>query len=206
MAATGVKLYKNTEAVSLVQDENGRVTGVNAIAEDGSELTFTGKAVLLCTGGFGGYQVLMVGGVKKYRAYFFPKAKASIPDWTGNTKGSSISFATQPISMKIMPPEFGPWYYIKEFDTESAAKAYVDAKLGVATWYTVNVQVNGADGTEAASPVGMTAVASGSSFVITITGTVTKLYDNGTDKTSSIDGGTYTIASIAANHDVAVIF
>ena len=53
LADTGVKLYKNTEAVSLIQDESGRVTGVNAIADDGSEIAFTGKAVLLCTGGFG---------------------------------------------------------------------------------------------------------------------------------------------------------
>ena len=53
LADTGVKVYRNTEAVSLVQGEDGRVTGVNAVAEDGSALTFTGKAVLLCTGGFG---------------------------------------------------------------------------------------------------------------------------------------------------------
>lgn len=53
LAQTGVKLYKNTEAVSLIQDETGRVIGVNAIAADGSEIAFTGKAVLLATGGFG---------------------------------------------------------------------------------------------------------------------------------------------------------
>ena len=50
---TDVKLYKNTEAVSLIQDEDGRVTGVNAIGADGSEIAFTGRAVLLATGGFG---------------------------------------------------------------------------------------------------------------------------------------------------------
>ncbi|MBR1710320.1 MAG: flavocytochrome c [Clostridia bacterium] len=53
LAQTSVKLYKNTEAVSLIQDENGKVTGVTAIAADGSEIEFTGKAVLLATGGFG---------------------------------------------------------------------------------------------------------------------------------------------------------
>lgn len=157
-------------------------------------------------GGIGGYQVLMVGGVRKYRAWFFPKAKASIPDWTGTTKGSSISFATQPISMKVMPPEYGPWYYIKEFDTESAAKAYVDTKLGVAAWYQMDVQVNGAGVGEAATPVGVTAVAAGATFEVVITGTPTKLYDNGTDKTSSISNGKYTVATVAADHQIAVIF
>ena len=157
-------------------------------------------------GGIGGYQVLMVGGVRKYRTWFFPKAKASIPDWTGTTKGNSISFATQPVSMKVMPPEFGPWYYVKEFDSESAAKAYIDGKLGVATWYTVDVQVNGAGVGEGASPLGASAAASGANFVITVTGTPAALYDNGTESKASISEGKYTISSIAADHQIAVIF
>lgn len=157
-------------------------------------------------GCFGGYQVLMVGGVRKYRAYFFPKAKASIPDWTGATKGNSISFSTQPINMKIMPPEFGPWYYIKEFDTESAAKAYVDSKVGVTAWYNINVQVNGASAGEAVTPVGISAVSSGDSFALTITGTATALYDNGTDNVSAISGGKYTITNVGEDHSIAVIF
>ena len=83
-------------------------------------------------GGIGGYQVLMVQGVRKYRAWFFPKAKATFPDWTGTTKGSSISFGTAPLDMRIASPAYGAWYYIKEFDTEAAAKAYIDTKVGIA--------------------------------------------------------------------------
>ena len=83
-------------------------------------------------GGVGGYQTLQVGGVKKYRAWFYPKAKASMPDFDGTTKGNSISFGTQPIKMKIASPKYGPWYYAKEFTTESDAKAYVNAKVGIA--------------------------------------------------------------------------
>jgi len=59
LAKTGVIVYKNTEAVSLIQDKSGRVTGVNAKASDGSDLTFTGKAILLATGGFGQNQELL---------------------------------------------------------------------------------------------------------------------------------------------------
>ncbi|MBQ7488282.1 MAG: FAD-dependent oxidoreductase, partial [Clostridia bacterium] len=59
LADTGVKVYRNTEAVSLVQDEAGTVMGVNAKTDDGSDLVFTGRAVLLATGGFGQNQALI---------------------------------------------------------------------------------------------------------------------------------------------------
>lgn len=154
-------------------------------------------------GGFGGVQVLMVRGARKFRAWFFPKAKASIPDWTGTTKGNSVSFATQPIRMKIMSPEFGPWYRIKEFDSEDAAKAYVEGLANVAVWHSVNVQTQGAG---ASSIVGARAVAEGESLEIQFDKTPTVLYDNGEDKTASVVGNAYTIASVTQDHSVAVIF
>jgi len=51
--ASDVDVYFNTAATELVCDENGRVCGVKASTADGTELTFEGKAVVLCTGGFG---------------------------------------------------------------------------------------------------------------------------------------------------------
>lgn len=156
--------------------------------------------------GIGGYQVLMVHGVRKYRAYIFPKTRAAIPDWTGTTKGSSISFGTQPISMKIMAPNYGPWYYLRDFTTEAAAKAYVDSKLGVAAWYQVQVQAQGAGAGKGVSPTGVIAVAAGEDAVLTIEGTPAALYDNGVDKLSAISEGTYTISALAEDHAVAVIF
>lgn len=48
-----MQLVVNMEVTQLVTDGDGRVTGVIACAADGSEVTFTGKAVLLATGGFG---------------------------------------------------------------------------------------------------------------------------------------------------------
>ncbi len=82
-------------------------------------------------GGVGGYQTLQVNGTKKYRAWFYPKAKASMPDFDGTTKGNSISFGTQPIKMKIASPKYGPWYYAKEFSAEADAKSYINGKLGI---------------------------------------------------------------------------
>lgn len=156
--------------------------------------------------GIAGYQILMVAGARKYRAWFFPKARASMPDWDAATKGSSISFGTQPIAMKIMSPVFGAWYYLKDFTTEAAAKAYVDGKLGVANWHAINVQVNGATAGEGATPAGVHYVAEAGSFSLTIAGTVTALYDNGVESKASIAGGVYALTNVTAPHDIAVIF
>lgn len=53
LKAAGVTVYVNTEATELVTDESGTVVGVKAVGADGTEVTFSGKAVLLATGGFG---------------------------------------------------------------------------------------------------------------------------------------------------------
>ncbi len=52
LLSTDVKLHLNTEVVDLVT-ENGTVTGCIAIDADGNKVKFSGKAVVLCTGGFG---------------------------------------------------------------------------------------------------------------------------------------------------------
>lgn len=80
-----VVLYVNTEARELVTDENGAVTGVKAVAADGSELTFTGKAVLLATGGFGQNHEMVV----KYR----PDFANAITDEIAPTTGDGIVMA-----------------------------------------------------------------------------------------------------------------
>lgn len=157
-------------------------------------------------GGIGGYQVLQVNNVKKYRAWFFPKAKASIPDWSGTTKGNSISFGTQPMALKVMAPNYGPWYYVKEFTTEAAAQAYIDTKLGVAMWYEIAVQVQGAATGKDATPAGITYVAGAGSFALTVTGTPIALYDNHVESKASISAGVYTLSNVSAAHQIAVIF
>lgn len=157
-------------------------------------------------GGIGGVQVLMINGARKYRAWFFPKVRASMPDWDATTRPDSISFGTQPLNMKVMTPLYGPWYYVKEFTTESAAKAYIDTKLGVATWHDINVQVQGAGAGESASPVGVSSVANAGTFELAISGTPTALYDNGVDSKASIAAGKYTLTNVTAAHAIAVIF
>jgi len=157
-------------------------------------------------GGFGYYQILMINGVKKYRAFFYPKAKASLESESASTKAGGFTFGTAAIPLTIMAPAYGKWRYVKEFDTEAAAKAYIDAKLNVTAWYAINVQVNGASTGEGATPTGTTMVASAGSFALTITGTPTALYDNGVESKASIAAGVYTLSSVAAAHSIAVIF
>ncbi|MCD7818621.1 MAG: FAD-dependent oxidoreductase, partial [Lachnospiraceae bacterium] len=56
----GGEVLFNTEAVELVQDESGKITGVIAKLEDGSYVQYnTSKAVVLATGGFGGNKDMM---------------------------------------------------------------------------------------------------------------------------------------------------
>ncbi|MBR1684034.1 MAG: FAD-dependent oxidoreductase [Clostridia bacterium] len=81
----GVKLYVNTEATELTCDDSGRVNGVKAKAADGSEVTFTGKAVLLATGGFGQNHDMVV----SYR----PDLQYAITDETAPTTGDGIVMA-----------------------------------------------------------------------------------------------------------------
>ena len=80
-----VTLYVNTEATALTVDENGAVNGVVAKAADGSEVTFTGKAVLLATGGFGQNHEMVV----KYR----PDLANAITDEMAPTTGDGIVMA-----------------------------------------------------------------------------------------------------------------
>lgn len=155
----------------------------------------------------GGLQVLMVGGKRKYRVWIYWKAKAIMPDFDGSTKGDSISFGTEPLKSKIMAPNYGPWYTAKEFADEAAATAYLNTKLGLATYHTVEVQVQGAQaGTKEVSPAGTIMVADGEDLELTITGTATALYDNGTDNVGSVSGGKYTLSAVSTDHKIAVIF
>ena len=60
LESAGVVLYKNTEATALLTDDSGAVVGVKAVGANGEEVEFSGKAVLLATGGFGQNHEMLV--------------------------------------------------------------------------------------------------------------------------------------------------
>lgn len=83
----GVTVYVNTEATALITDSDSRVTGVKATAADGSEIEFSGKAVLLATGGFGQNHEMV--------AEVRPDLENAITDEIAPTTGDGIRMARE---------------------------------------------------------------------------------------------------------------
>ncbi|MDE6107708.1 MAG: FAD-dependent oxidoreductase, partial [Oscillospiraceae bacterium] len=52
IAAQGGRIIYNTEVTELIQDENGAITGVKAVGEDGKSWTVTAKQTMLASGSF----------------------------------------------------------------------------------------------------------------------------------------------------------
>ena len=80
----------------------------------------------------GYYKVLMINGVKKYRAYVYPRAKASVGNDNAQTRGNSINFQTAQTSFTIFDDSAGNWRKTKELDSEAAAIAWIDSECSVA--------------------------------------------------------------------------
>lgn len=79
-----VNLYLNTEVTGLTTSD-GVVTGCVAADADGKEITFSGKAVILCTGGFGQNRELM--------AQYRPDLATAITDEIAPTTGQGLEMA-----------------------------------------------------------------------------------------------------------------
>jgi len=151
-------------------------------------------------GGLAYYKTILKDGVTKYQGFFYPKVKATLGNDNAQTKGNSITFQNSSTSFKIYKTKTGDWRKRETFTTEAAAIAWVQSKLSVATWYTVNVAVNGSG--VSTDKTGINYVAAGASIVITVTGSPTVLSDNGT--TFTLTNGAYTIATMAADHVVLI--
>lgn len=87
LQATDVNLYLNMDATTLVTDANGIVTGVVAVDSKGNEHTFSGKSVVLCTGGFGQNQELL--------AEVDPSLATAITDEIAPTTGEGLLMAQE---------------------------------------------------------------------------------------------------------------
>ena len=81
--------------------------------------------------GVGFYGSKLVGGVKKYRAIWLPKVQFSEPAATNATKGETTVFNTPVLVGTIMADDDGAWKLENTFDTEAAAKTYLDGKAGI---------------------------------------------------------------------------
>ena len=77
------------------------------------------------------YKTLMVGGVRKYRAYVYPRAKAAIGNDNAQTRGSAITFQTTQTTFTIMEDDDAVWRETKECDTEADAISYVKTACSI---------------------------------------------------------------------------
>lgn len=68
-----------------------------------------------------------VSGKTVYRGIFYPKLRAVMTGEEFNTTGETLTFDTDVIQFTAQLPNAGPWKRTKDFDTEEAAKAWVDS-------------------------------------------------------------------------------
>jgi len=143
-------------------------------------------------------------GVITYETHGFPDVVTKgKPATDMKTKGESTEFVNEKLEMKYYSDNNHEYEYEELLSDEASAIAWVENFTGIATAFTVNILSHG---TGSVSPAQIAVVKSGEDFVLTITGTATSLLDNDVEKVSSISNGTYTIADIAADHDLYVAF
>lgn len=121
------------ECDDLSMADQGAILGATytaATTTDPAKLQF-GTGNTQPYGGLDFYQVIMVGGVKKYRVYHFLKVRASVPDETMNTRGSSISFAGKKITFRALAPNYGDLFVVTEHEDESSAVAQIKSYLNI---------------------------------------------------------------------------
>lgn len=179
-----------------------RIYGVKSVA---GEVTYNqGDTAPL--GKLGYYKVLMRNGQKYYKGYFYPQVRAALGNDNAQTKGNAITFQTSKTTFTIFADDNGDWRKTKEFTTESAARSWVNEKVGIGTVYEINISVQGVGEGESVDKIGAFFAEAGEDFEIAITGTPTALYDNGVESKASITGGKYTLSAVALSHDIAIIF
>lgn len=83
--------------------------------------------------GMGWISVEKVDGKRKFIGNFLRKVKFSEPSEDYATKGESIEYKTPSITGRASADDDGVWKETGSFDTEEAAKAWIDGKFGVTT-------------------------------------------------------------------------
>lgn len=154
-------------------------------------------------GGLAYYKSLLRNGIPYFQGYYYPKVRAALGNDNAQTRGNSITFATTTTNFTVFTDNLGDWRITETFTTEAAARAWVEAQLGMTTAYEITIAKSGA-GT--VTPLGTLYVETGGNLSITITGTATALYDNGEDETASISSGVYALSNITADHEIVVVF
>lgn len=177
---------------------------------DGNDLKYT-QADNAPLGGYAFYHTAMLNGQKLHIGHFYPKVRASRGARTFATKGDTITFGTSAISMKAMFTNMGTIEVESEpFANEADAYAWCASRVGVGTFHSIDVSVQGATAEKYVDHVGKVFLPAGEDFALNITGyaDVSAAFDNAVDITADIASGTgtYTLTGVAEDHDIVIIF
>lgn len=81
-------------------------------------------------GVLGYYKRIMRNGVKSFKGFVYPCAKAVLSANNAQTKGSSITFQTSQINFTILPNPRGDWRKTQEFATEALVVEWINLRCG----------------------------------------------------------------------------
>lgn len=139
--------------------------------------------------GVGFYGKVLVDSAYKYRAVWLNKVMFGIADEDTATKGETVEFQTPSIEGEIMKDITESLYVQKDFDTEAAAIAYLNAKAGIIAQLAKPVASVASGSYATTQSVTLTALV-GSTIYYTVNGTTP----------SATNGETYSTAiSVAAS-------
>ena len=128
---------KGTLSLTVADDDDkfcAELLG-NTVATDGEEVTSTIDDVAP-EFGYGHIVPKMVGGVKKYKAEFFPRVKFTKVTTDNKSRGATVEFGTTAIEGTVFPLETalngmtaGTWEKHQTFATYEKAEEYLDGLL-----------------------------------------------------------------------------
>ena len=136
LAETDYSFKKGTLSVTVADDDDNFIAGLfgNKIAEDGEVVSTIDDTAPEF--GYGHIVPKIVGGVKKFKAEFFPRVKWIKVSTDNKTRGESVEFGTTALEGTVMPLETdmnglkaGTWEKHNTFATYAEAETYLDSLL-----------------------------------------------------------------------------
>lgn len=136
LAETDYSFKKGTLSVTVADDDDEFIAGLfgNEIAEGGEVVSTIDDTAPEC--GYGHIVPKIVGGVKKFKAEFFPRVKWTSISTDNKSRGESVEFGTTSLEGTVMPLDTavngikaGVWEKHQTFATLEEAETYLDALL-----------------------------------------------------------------------------
>lgn len=82
-------------------------------------------------GTLGYFKVLIRNGVKSFKGYVYPRAKAALGSDNAQTRGNSVTFNTVQTTFTVLADDNGDWRKTQEFETETEVKSWIRTECGI---------------------------------------------------------------------------